>query len=262
MMLGWSILPWTTALVVALSLAAAVVAARAKDRSAWAIVLAAMAVVVMSGFIAQLWVVLDRPPMRTMGETRLWYSFCLLCAGLFTYARWRYRWILSFSTLMATVFLVINCLRPEIHDSSLMPALQSAWFVPHVAVYMFSYALLGCALLLALYGFCNRKAEVEGAIEQLLYGGVAFFTVGMLTGALWAKQAWGYHWSWDPKEAWAAATWMIYLAAIHLRLHRPDCRGLFKVVVVVGFCALQMCWWGVNYLPNVERSVHTYNIDN
>ncbi len=259
MMIGWSILPWAAALTVVLSLVAAVISVRAKERSIWAIAFVAAAVVVMSGFIAQLWVVLERPPMRTMGETRLWYSFCLLVAGLFTYARWHYRWILSFSTLMAAVFLAINCLRPEIHDQSLMPALQSAWFVPHVAIYMFSYALLGCAMLLAMYGVCIRKAEVDGAITQLLYGGVAFFTVGMLTGALWAKQAWGYHWSWDPKEAWAAATWMIYLGAIHLRLLRPASRRLFRAVVIIGFFALQMCWWGVNYLPNVERSVHTYN---
>ena len=67
MMLGWPILPWATALVVALSLAAAVVAAKAKERSVWAISLAALAVVVMGGFIAQLWVVLERPPMRTLG---------------------------------------------------------------------------------------------------------------------------------------------------------------------------------------------------
>lgn len=258
-MMGWTILPLAAALVVALSLAAAVVSARSKGRSAWAVALSTASVVVLGAFIVQLWVVLERPPMRTMGETRLWYSFCLLCAGLFTYARWRYRWILSFSTLMATVFFALNCFKPEIHDSSLMPALQSAWFVPHVAVYMFSYALLGCALLLALWGLCRRGAEVDDAITQMLYGGVAFFTVGMFTGALWAKQAWGYHWSWDPKEAWAAATWMIYLVAIHLRLHSPKRRRLFRWLVVVGFCALQMCWWGVNYLPNVERSVHTYN---
>ena len=259
MMSGWTILPYAAVLTVVLSLSAAIVAARSRERSVWAVVLSVASVVVLSGFIAQLWISLERPPMRTMGETRLWYSFCLLVAGLFTYARWRYRWILSFSTLMATVFLAINCFKPEIHDSSLMPALQSAWFVPHVAVYMVSYALLGCTLLLALYGLCRPQADVDNAIGQMLYGGVAFFTVGMLTGALWAKQAWGYHWSWDPKESWAAATWMIYLVAIHLRLHRPNCRKLFRVVVIVGFCALQMCWWGVNYLPNVERSVHTYN---
>lgn len=117
-------------------------------------------------------------------------------------------------------------------------------------------------MLLALYGICSHKAEVDGAIIQLLYGGVAFFTVGMLTGSLWAKQAWGYHWSWDPKEAWAAATWAIYLGAIHLRLLHPTSRRLFRAAVIIGFLALQMCWWGVNYLPNVERSVHTYNTDN
>ena len=72
MMLGWSILPWCAALTVALSLASAVTAARAKERSAWAVALSVASVVVLSGFIAQLWIALDRPPMRTMGETRLW----------------------------------------------------------------------------------------------------------------------------------------------------------------------------------------------
>jgi ABC-type transport system involved in cytochrome c biogenesis permease subunit len=77
----------------------------------------------------------------------------------------------------------------------------------------------------------------------------------MLTGALWAKQAWGAYWSWDAKEAWAAATWGLYLLAIHLRGRG---RG-FVAAVVVAFLALQMCWYGVNYLPSAERSVHTYN---
>lgn len=78
------------------------------------------------------------PPLRTMGETRLWYSFFMGIAGLLTYIRWKYRWILSFSTLLSTVFVIINLMKPEIHDQSLMPALQSVWFIPHVTVYMFS----------------------------------------------------------------------------------------------------------------------------
>ncbi|MBO5813069.1 MAG: cytochrome C assembly protein, partial [Alistipes sp.] len=72
-MMGWTILPLAAALVVALSLAAAVVSARSKGRSAWAVALSTASVVVLGAFIAQLWVVLERPPMRTMGETRLWY---------------------------------------------------------------------------------------------------------------------------------------------------------------------------------------------
>ena len=99
-----------------------------------ALVVSTLSVLVLGLFVALLWIGLERPPMRTMGETRLWYSFFLLVAGVATYARWRFRWVLSFSTLLATVFMVINCLRPELHDKSLMPALQSAWFMPHVAV--------------------------------------------------------------------------------------------------------------------------------
>lgn len=157
--------------------------------------------------------------------------------------------------------MIINIARPEIHDHTLMPALQSVWFIPHVAVYMFSYALLGCATLLAIYQLFT-KDDVYPAIDRLVYAGVAFFTIGMLTGSLWAKEAWGEYWSWDAKEAWAAATWFIYLGAIHLRLLRPRATKAFCVALIVGFLALQMCWYGVNYLPSAEKSVHSYNRNN
>jgi ABC-type transport system involved in cytochrome c biogenesis permease subunit len=257
MMLGWNIFPWITVATVALAVVASVLALC--NRRVGALVTSSMAVVVLSAFVAVLWLSLERPPMRTMGETRLWYSPFLLVAGVATYARWRFRWVLSFSTLMATVFMVINCLRPELHDKGLMPALQSAWFMPHVAVYMFSYALLGVATLLSLYYLVKRNDTILPAIDNLLGGGLALFTVGMLTGALWAKQAWGEYWSWDAKEAWAAATWFIYLGAIHLRLLRPKATRAFCLLLIVGFLSLQMCWYGVNYLPSAAKSVHSYN---
>ena len=56
------------------------------------------------------------------------------------------------TTVMSLVFIAVNILRPEIHNRVLMPALQSIWFIPHVTVYMFSYALLACTFLLALAG--------------------------------------------------------------------------------------------------------------
>lgn len=255
-MLGWNIFPYIASAVVALSMAGALLSISTKgERRKAAIALSTLGVVAMAGFVAMLWLTLGRPPLRTMGETRLWYSLFLLLAGLFTYIRWRYRWIMSFSTLLATVFIVINIARPEIHDATLMPALQSGWFVPHVAVYMFSYALLGCATLLAAGSIFRPDDKTDDAIDRLLYGGIAFFTIGMLTGSLWAKEAWGAYWSWDAKESWAAATWALYLLAIHLtgRLSRVR-----YGVIVVAFCALQMCWWGVNYLPSAEASEHTY----
>ena len=260
MMIGWNIFPWFAVATALLAVVASVLALCNHRRAALAT--SSLAVAVLSAFVVLLWVGLERPPMRTMGETRLWYSLFLLVAGVATYARWRFKWVLSFSTLMAMVFMAINCLRPELHDKGLMPALQSAWFMPHVAVYMFSYALLGVATLMAVCYLVKRDERVLSAIDNLLGGGLALFTVGMLTGALWAKQAWGEYWSWDAKEAWAAATWFLYLAAIHLRLLHPRGMQKFFIVLIVAFLSLQMCWYGVNYLPSAAKSVHSYNRNN
>ena len=96
-----------------------------------------LGLVIFFSFIFGMWISLERPPMRTMGETRLWYSFFLPLAGLITYVRWKYKWILSFSCILSLVFICINIFKPEIHNKTLMPALQSPWFAPHVIVYMF-----------------------------------------------------------------------------------------------------------------------------
>ena len=258
--MGWNIFPLWAGIVMLIAATAATWASIKKERSTVAIVTMLIAILGMGGFIAMLWATLGRPPMRTMGETRLWYSFFILVAGLFTYARWKYRWIMLFSTVLAGVFIIINIARPEIHDQTLMPALQSVWFVPHVSIYMFSYSLLGCATLLSVVALVRKSTDMDRAIERLLYAGLAFLTTGMLTGALWAKEAWGAYWSWDAKEAWAAATWALYLIAIHLApsVMNTKRRGLYHIVILLGFVALQMCWYGINYLPSAETSVHSY----
>ena len=227
-----------------------------------------LGLLVFFGFIVAMWISLERPPLRTMGETRLWYSFFLPLAGIFVYSRWHYKWILSFSTVLALVFICINLFKPEIHDKTLMPALQSPWFAPHVIVYMFAYALLGAAALMAFYLlFFRRSAAAQpsptslSALDNLVYVGLAFMTIGMLFGALWAKEAWGHYWSWDPKETWAAVTWFSYLVYAHYRQmpgHRPR---LALWMLLVCFVLLQMCWWGINYLPSAQQtSVHTYSM--
>ena len=258
--MAWNIFPLWAGIVMLIAATAATWASIKKERSTVAIVTMLIAILGMGGFITMLWATLGRPPMRTMGETRLWYSFFILVAGLFTYARWKYRWIMLFSTVLAGVFIIINIARPEIHDQTLMPALQSVWFVPHVSIYMFSYSLLGCATLLSVVALVRKSTDMDRAIERLLYAGLAFLTTGMLTGALWAKEAWGAYWSWDAKEAWAAATWALYLIAIHLApsVMNTKRRGLYHTVILLGFVALQMCWYGINYLPSAETSVHVY----
>ena len=169
MMLGWNIFPYIAAVVMLLSTTAALLAAIAKGNNrAWALGTTLLGVALLAAFVAMLWHTLGRPPLRTMGETRLWYSLFLLLAGALTYIRWRYRWIMSFSTLLATVFIIINIAKPELHDHTLMPALQSPWFIPHVSVYMFSYSLLGCATLLSLYALWRPTKELDMAIERVL----------------------------------------------------------------------------------------------
>lgn len=222
--------------------------------------------VVFGLFIGGLWYSLERPPLRTMGETRLWYSFFLPLAGLLTYIRWKYKWILGFSTLLSVVFICVNILKPEIHNKALMPALQSPWFAPHVIIYMFAYAMLGAAALMGIYLLWIKKNSCEtqemALCDNLVYVGLSFMTLGMLTGALWAKEAWGHYWAWDPKETWAAVTWFSYLVYIHLRIGFQDRRRPALYVLLVSFVFLQVCWWGINYLPSAQgSSIHTYNMN-
>ena len=232
----------------------------------WAMTSSMIGIVILVGFIVLLWMSLSRPPLRTMGETRLWYSFFALVAGLFTYIRWKYNWILSFSTVLSSIFIIINICKPEIHDQSLMPALQSPWFIPHVTVYIFSYSFLGCAFLLALFALLAPKyskntqsTEPLRATDTLVYIGTALLTFGMLSGALWAKQAWGNYWNWDPKETWALITWLGYMLYIHLRLLKKTSPKTLYFLLIFCFLCLQMCWWGINYLPSAQDSIHIYN---
>lgn len=236
-----------------------------RNRRTLAFVTTGLGLAVFFSYILIMWITLERPPLRTMGETRLWYSFFLPLAGVIVFSRWQYKWILSFSTLLATVFVCVNLFKPEIHSKTLMPALQSPWFAPHVIVYMMAYALLGAAVVMSVYLlFFKKGSDIDKEMEitdNLAYVGLSFMTLGMLMGALWAKEAWGHYWSWDPKETWAAITWLAYLVYVHYRQYHSRTVRLALWILIIAFCLLQMCWWGINYLPSAQGvSVHTYNL--
>ena len=159
-------------------------------------------------------------------------------------ALWGYFALAVFASLFAYFFF------DSYNTKTLVPALQSPWFAPHVFVYIFAYTLHGVAVVIAWWKLA----------DDLVYISLAFLTIGMLFGALWAKEAWGHYWSWDPKETWAAITWLAYLIYIHYR-QLPQQRNRLALWILIGsFVLLQMCWWGINYLPSVQSSsVHTYN---
>ena len=214
-------------------------------------------------FISILWINLERPPMRTLGETRLWYSIFLPAVGYITWLRWRYKWFIAYAIGLAGLFLFINYLHPENYSKTLMPALQSPWFVPHVIVYIFSYALLAASSLVALKGlyqlyFGEFSPKPLHLADNLVYIGFSFLTLGLLFGALWAKEAWGHYWTWDPKETWAFLTWLSYLVYMHFRTFQPKKVKAPLWALSLAFIVLLICWFGINYLPSAENSVHVY----
>lgn len=127
----------------------------------------------------------------------------------------------------------------------LIPALQSYWMKIHVPANFIGYgafalaAMLGIAYLIRapLEGtkFAERLPTLE-VLDDVMYKSIAlgfgFFTIATILGAMWAAEAWGGYWSWDPKETWALIVWLNYAAWLHMRL-------------TVGWRGSVMSWWAV-----------------
>jgi ABC-type transport system involved in cytochrome c biogenesis permease subunit len=238
-------------------------------------------VLILGMFIVWLWITLQRPLFKTMGETRIWYSFFLSLLGGITYWCWRMNGLLFFSNLLAAVFAIITMCKPEMKSQELMPALQSVWFIPHVTIYMFAYAVIGCAFILVILEFMNHKGnkgctkntnlsvlcekhrflsskENKIKCDLLVKIGTAALGIGLCFGALWAKKAWGQYWSWDIKETAALITWLIFLLYIHLQKHTKINRKFLWIIIIIGFLSLQFTWYGVKFLPVSNKSPHIF----
>ncbi|MDO5320943.1 MAG: cytochrome c biogenesis protein ResB [Bacteroidia bacterium] len=161
-------------------------------------------------------------------------------------------WKMPFAALaLAIVFGTVSVAR--INFGTLMPALRSLWFVPHLIVYMLAYAIMAISFVAGIASlFCRRIPERFS--EKLLSTASSLLLIGMICGAVWAQQAWGDYWTWDAKECWAAATWLLTLAGTHIPGKRRK-----LIFTVLAFLAIQMTWYGVNYLPSANSSLHTYN---
>ena len=212
------------------------------------------------GFLGVIWVHMERPPLRTLGETRLWYAAMLPLVAWLIGWRWRMTWPLFYAVPLAGLFLLITWQHPESWDKTLMPALQSPWFVPHVLAYLLAYAFLSASFVASLRGFF-QPTGAEAAMrlaDASVRIGFALLTLGLVIGAVWAKEAWGHYWTWDPKETWALLTWLAYLGYLHFRLYQPLARRTAFAFLAIGFVVLLLCWFGLNYLPIASASVHTY----
>jgi len=220
---------------------------------------------IMVIFLALFWQTLERPPLRTLGETRLWYATLIPVVGFIVEYRWKISWLKFYCMFLAAFFMGINLTHPDILDKTLMPALQSVWFVPHVVVYMIGYVLLAAASAAAWHniylGYRSRPNDRSEAVgHYLAILGFVFLTFGLLFGAFWAKEAWGHYWTWDPKETWAFIAWLVYLAYLHLNAEKVEKHRL-QWYLGLSFVVLLVSWFGVNYLPSAQSSVHSYQVN-
>lgn len=127
----------------------------------------------------------------------------------------------------------------------LIPALQSWWMKIHVPANFIGYGAFCISAMLGIAELVSLRAEGKGGklwlppsalIDEVMYKAIAvgflFFTIATILGALWAADAWGRYWSWDPKETWAFIVWLNYAVWLHLRL-------------VAGWRGKVLAWWAI-----------------
>jgi len=190
------------------------------------------------------------------------------------------------STILTQGFATSGLLT-EMHQSTiLVPALQSQWLMMHVSMMLLSYATLLCGSLLSaailiirfrnnLHFFSNffsdfyakrsalkstsvpsfpnyYKYQLMERLDSWSYRvislGFTLLTMGILCGAVWANEAWGSYWNWDPKETWAFITWTIFAIYLHSRTN-PNWKGTNSALVAsIGFLIIWICYFGINLL--------------
>jgi cytochrome c-type biogenesis protein CcsB len=85
--------------------------------------------------------------------------------------------------------------------------------------------------------------------------GFPLLTIGIIAGAVWANEAWGSYWSWDPKETWALITWLVFASYLHTRITKSLQGEIPALIASVGFVVVWICYLGVNFLG---KGLHTY----
>jgi len=147
----------------------------------------------------------------------------------------------------------------------LVPALQSWWMKIHVPANFIGYgtfalsAGVASAYLLKSHGILADRLPSLEVLDDVMYKaisvGFAFFTVATILGALWAAEAWGGYWSWDPKETWALIVWFNYAAWLHMRL-MSGLRGRVAAWwALVGLLVTTFAFLGVNMFLS---GLHSY----
>jgi len=176
--------------------------------------------------------------------------FCLMSLVLYAYYEQKFKtpslgaFVLPIIT-SANIFILWYASKGSQEIQPLVPALQSWWMKIHVPANFIGYASFALAAMTAIAYIIkyknpnlslSQKLPSLEVIDNMMYKsialGFAFFTLATILGALWAAEAWGGYWSWDPKEVWALIVWLNYAAWLHMRL-------------VSGWKGTTLAWWAL-----------------
>jgi ABC-type transport system involved in cytochrome c biogenesis permease subunit len=208
------------------------------------------------------WVVAGHPPFGSMYHVLVFLALCFPPLLALMGRCWAMGWAVAYVAFPAAISLMgAASMDPGVHWRR-MPALQSPWFVPHVFSYMLSYALATVGFVMMVVKRVRRLGGESwgrygtGAYRVLRLG-FPLMTFGMLSGALWAEEAWGRYWSWDPKETWSLITWTLYLIYFHCR-YLPKLSRWADLAQGMAFGALLRRFLLVNLMPRLSSVLHSY----
>jgi len=97
--------------------------------------------------------------------------------------------------------------------------------------------------------------SVDNLSYRIIGFGFPLLTIGIVAGAVWANEAWGSYWSWDPKETWALITWLVFAAYLHARITKSWQGKKPAILASIGFVVVWICYLGVNFLG---KGLHSY----
>lgn len=212
----------------------------------------------------------DRVPWANMYEFSLSSAAGILAMYLIISTRREVRWLGVFvaGAVLLTLGLAVTVLYTE--AAQLVPALNSYWLIIHVSAAVICGGAFAVAAGSAVAYLIQSRAETRGRslhrlpdaarLEVLTYRILAFafplWTFAVVAGAIWAENAWGRYWGWDPKETWAFITWVVYAAYLHARA-TAGWRGTRAAwISLVGFLCFLINYFGVNMFVN---SLHSYS---
>jgi cytochrome c-type biogenesis protein CcsB len=213
-------------------------------------------------------------PLSNLYESLIFFSWAIILLYLLMERRIKNRTVGTFVTPLAFLALAYASFSDNVSSEirPLIPALQSNWLTAHVITCFFGYAAFALSFGISLMyllkkshisniktGFFNLIPEA-GTLDELNYHmviiGFLMLTLGIITGSVWANEAWGSYWSWDPKETWSLITWLVYATMLHARMVRGWKGKRLASLSIIGFACVLFTYFGVNFLAGL----HSYAV--